>query len=272
MANKNKETNDLLNQILEQVEKNNISYQLNKLLEKKIDLDKKKKFPQWIVPTAISASIAIGTFYINHTISVNGSPLDYSVHLTESVAKVSNNTDNFDKNYFTLSPFVEYTLTQNHGGKAKEMYLIKFPRSNKKELKVISATPSNTYPDLSENKKQRKINLFDYKLIWNKNTDHIFIFDSDLQYSTTTETVDTYFLILRGNNNNNEVITVLQKLGGKNEDYKDTTLSFNSLDIFDLHSWEQQAHKTNLKDFQKVYDETISEYKKVINFTKENLV
>lgn len=83
--------------------------------------------------------------------------------------------------------------------------------------------------------------------------------------SLLTSTVSTYFLLLRESNNTTEVITILQKLGDKDESYLDTTISFNSLDIFDFKSWQQQAKKTNLADFEKVY-------KKVIDFAKENLL
>ncbi len=54
--------------------------------------------------------------------------------------------------------------------------------------------------------------------------------------SLLTSTVSTYFLLLRESNNTTEVITILQKLGDKDESYLDTTISFNSLDIFDFKS------------------------------------
>lgn len=155
MSNKNKDIGELLNQILIQIDKNNITYQLNKLLEKEGNANRKNKFLElfkWIAPILISSGIAIGTFLINHSISVNSSPLNYSIHLTKSIDKLSYSTNYFEKDYFTLSPFTNYTLTKNSGGKAKEMYLVKFSKANSQKLRVITTTTNNTFSNPYKNK------------------------------------------------------------------------------------------------------------------------
>lgn len=174
---------------------------------------------------------------------------------------------------------MSYTLKRNGGGQVKEIYLLKVSGKDNNDIQLTSSIIDNEFTN--KPKKDSKKTLLDanYKfyaldnnLIWNKKNKTVYIFDPELQMSLLTSTVSTYFLLLRGSNNTTEVITILQKLGDKDESYLDTTISFNSLDIFDFKSWQQQANQTNLSDFEKVYDQTINDYKKVIEFAKENLL
>ncbi|EMF0280660.1 hypothetical protein KI126_002742, partial [Enterococcus faecium] len=181
---------------------------------------------------------------------------------------------------FTFTPYMSYSLKRNGGGEVKELYLLKVSDEDNDEIKLTSSIIDNDFtnkPSVDNSKKSssnnnRKFYVYDNSLIWNQKNNIAYIYDPELQMSRLSDNVSTYFLLLRGSNNTTEVITILQKLGDKEENYLDTTVSFNSLDIFDFKSWDQQAKKTNLADFEKVYKKTINDYKKVIDFAKENLL
>lgn len=283
MPTKNNENLELLKAIVEQIEKSNMK--LDYLIKKKEQQLKKKGklfiFFKRHSLEIFSLIVTILIFCITQDISNDNSPLNYSIELKESVPKINHDliSGNTSKDYFVIQPYMSYTLKRNGGGQVKEIYLLKVSGKDNNDIQLTSSIIDNEFTN--KPKKDSKKTLLDanYKfyaldnnLIWNKKNKTVYIFDPELQMSLLTSTVSTYFLLLRGSNNTTEVITILQKLGDKDESYLDTTISFNSLDIFDFKSWQEQANQTNLSDFEKVYGKTINDYKKVIEFAKENLL
>ncbi|EME8119749.1 hypothetical protein [Enterococcus faecium] len=289
MTDKNNETNNLLKNIDMQIENSKINPE--KFLKpqekqsKKTKKSKENKVGIYLLKNILgilSLGTTIAIFMITQNIDNDNSPLNYSIELNESVPKIQNDKlggDN-ERDYFTFTPYMSYSLKRNGGGEVKELYLLKVSDEDNDEIKLTSSIIDNDFtnkPSVDNSKKSssnnnRKFYVYDNSLIWNQKNNIAYIYDPELQMSRLSDNVSTYFLLLRGSNNTTEVITILQKLGDKEENYLDTTVSFNSLDIFDFKSWDQQAKKTNLADFEKVYKKTINDYKKVIDFAKENLL
>ncbi|EPI5829093.1 hypothetical protein ACS8GA_002961 [Enterococcus hirae] len=229
-------------------------------------------------------SLLIGFYSLNATLSIHSvtqkinndnNPLEYSISLKKTILKI--NTNYPEKNYFN-DLYLSYNLKRNDGGKVKELYLLKF--NNNENIEIISPIINNTFNnDLTKNtepsssqKEKIKFDTSKNKIIWNKKEKNLYIYDSELLMSSTTDTVSIFFLLLLGNNNSTEIITVLQKLGANKENYKDTTVTFSNLDIFDFEKWKQQTMKANITNFEKIYENTISKYQKVVRFTKNNLL
>lgn len=289
MTDKNNENNNLLKNIDMQIENSKINPE--KFLKpqekqsKKTKKSKENKVGIYLLKNILgilSLGTTIAIFVITQNIDNDNSPLNYSIELNESVPKIQDDRlggDN-ERDYLTFTPYMSYSLKRNGGGEVKELYLVKVSDEDNDEIKLTSSIIDNDFTNkpLVDNSKEsssnnnRKFYVNDNSLIWNQKNNIAYIYDPELQMSSLSDNVSTYFLLLRGSNNTTEVITILQKLGDKEENYLDTTVSFNSLDIFDFKSWDQQAKKTHLADFEKVYKKTINDYKKVIDFAKENLL
>ncbi|MGM0231236.1 hypothetical protein IGJ28_003328 [Enterococcus sp. AZ091] len=236
---------------------------------------------KYLAPTLISIVISLVTLNMNRNYSESLLPLNYSITKTEDIPKYY--PDLNDNIFFSLSAFVHYKLHKNTGGTLTNMFLLTLDRNEKVRVHTqqsISVTPDNL--DTLYQKYQNtptlslKIEDLDYdsssKLLWNTSHNSVYIFYPKIHAGATRDSISTAFLVLKGNNNNTQILTLLQKIGTKEENHTDTLISFTDLQIYDIDFWEKSLSDKPEKTkqlFLNIHEATIKKYQKIVQFLKE---
>lgn len=210
---------------------------------------------------APSIIISLALWILNSQNTTNNSPLNYTLAQFEHVPKM---VYPGESTYFSLSPFSTFRLNRNDGGLLKDLFLVTVNDEDSITVTapMISNSSSETHAPIDE------INSSQTTLLWNQKKNILSIHFPDIFFDMAKKNVSSAFLILKGQNHSYSVITFLNKLGNEDNDYADMTLAFTDLEIFDKRVWEEKAGPKTKTFFLKKYDNTVTNYKKVIEWLK----
>lgn len=210
--------------------------------------------------------ISLAIFLINSNNARDNAPLNYSLDLICDVPKYLPHPDEDSDVFFTLSPYANFKFQRNDGGLLKDLFLITF--SSDQQIKVHAPIIENSNNSMKPHPDMHIDTDSGASVVWYTKDNSLAIFFSDSFLDMDHDKASSSFLVTKGQNQTYSIITLLFKIGTKNENYQDHSLTFTDIEIFDKLVWERKTTEENMPSFLNEYDTTIENYQKVIEWLK----
>jgi len=183
-----------------------------------------------------------------------------------------------------LSPWLSLNLDRNNGGKAQRIFFADFTSENDIILTPVTlnnnfdpAADKVTLPNsltIAESDEAIKNQIAYFSSENNSNSIIFHYFDSRVSLQLLGSKPVSKFIIIQGEDNSYEIISFIQLLGKKEDNYKDIIVSFNNIDLFAEKSWESQLKNVPNDDQNKIKTikkTTQDNYTKLNTFIKEKI-